>query len=368
MIRVAIVHDWLVDLGGAEKVLHSIISCYPDADIYSSVEYLSADHKWIVHDKKVNTSLIQSLPKSKKYRKYLPFMFFAMENIDLSSYDLIISSSSSVAKSIIVGPDQIHICYCHSPMRYAWDMQNKYLAEVGLKSGFISLVVRFLLFKLRAIDVRTANSVDFFIANSHYIKRRIKKCYRRESEVIYPNVEVEDFPLITSKDDFYFTCSRLVPYKRIDLIVSAFKRLPNKKLIVIGDGPEYAKIASLASENVTLLGYQKFDVLKDYMSRAKAFIYAAEEDFGIVPVEAQACGTPVIAFNKGGLVETVIPNETGVFFDQQTEDSLIKTINYFESNTEKFDPIKIRKNAERFSTSRFESEFKNFVEKKLLNI
>jgi glycosyltransferase involved in cell wall biosynthesis len=367
MTKVAIVHDWLVDSGGAEKVLHSIISCFPDADIFSSVEYLTDDNKWIVHNKDVKTSFIQRLPNSKKYRKYLPFMFFAMENIDLSSYNLIISSSSSVAKSLIVGPDQIHICYCHSPMRYAWDMQNKYLSEIGLNNGVMSLLVRYVLFKLRTIDVRTSNSVDYFIANSHYIKRRINKCYRRDAEVIYPNVEVDDFPLVIEKEDFYFTCSRLVPYKRVDLIVSSFKNLPNKKLIVIGDGPEFSKIAKIAPPNVTLLGYQNFNVLKDYMSRAKAFIYAAEEDFGIVPVEAQACGTPVIAFNKGGLVETVIENKTGIFFDKQTEESLVNAINYFEEIATSFNPVEIRENANRFSNKRFILQFKSFVEQKLLN-
>jgi glycosyltransferase involved in cell wall biosynthesis len=362
-MKVAIVHDWFVELGGAEKVVRQLLKIYPDADLFSTVDYL--ENREIIFNKTVNTSFIQNLPGSKKYQKYFPLMPFAMENIDLRGYDLIISSSSSVAKCIITGPEQLHICYCHSPMRYAWDLQEEYLEQIGNSKGFKSYIYRYLLYKMRSIDVRTSNSVDYFLANSNYIQKRIQKVYRRDADVIYPNVEVEDFNVVEDKQNFYFTCSRLVPYKRIDLIVSAFSKMPDKKLIVIGDGPEMKKIKTLAKSNVELLGYQSFSVLKEHMENAKAFVFAAQEDFGIVPVEAQACGTPVIAYGKGGSLETVINGVTGVHFYEQTEESLIDAVNAFESG-KPLDANVIRQHANKFSTSRFLEEFQNFVTDKFI--
>lgn len=356
--KVALVHDWFVELGGAEKVVKQILNIFPDADVFSTVDYLS--DRDVVLNKKINTTFIQKLPGSKKYQKYFPLMPLALENLDLRGYDVIISSSSSVAKSILSGPDQVHVCYCHSPMRYAWDLQEEYLEQIGSSKGFKGYIYRYLLYKMRAIDVRTSNSVDYFIANSNYISKRIKKVYRRESQVIYPNVEVQDFTVVENKKDFYFTCSRLVPYKRIDLIVKAFTQMPDKKLVVIGDGPEMKKIKAIATNNVELLGYQPFTVLKEYMENAKAFVFAAQEDFGIVPVEAQACGTPVIAYGKGGSLETVVNGVTGVHFYEQTEKSLIDAVNDFES-TKPLDPNEIREHANKFSTERFLKEFRNFV-------
>jgi glycosyltransferase involved in cell wall biosynthesis len=356
--KVAIVHDWFVEQGGAEKVVKQMLEVFPEADLFSSVDFLE-DRKCI-NNKTVKTSFIQKLPKSKRYQKYFTLMPFAMENLDLRDYDVVISSSSSIAKCLLTGPDQIHICYCHSPMRYAWDLQEEYLEQIGAAKGLKSTIYRYLLYKMRAVDVRTANSVDYFIANSNYIKKRIYKCYKRDAEVIYPNVEVADFNVVEKKQDYYFTCSRLVPYKRIDLIVSAFSKMPDKKLIVIGDGPEMKKIEAIATENITLLGYQPFNVLKQHMEEAKAFVFAAQEDFGIVPVEAQACGTPVIAFGKGGALETVIDGQTGVHFYEQTDESLINAVNKFENNNT-FSAKEIRMHAERFSTERFISEFKEFV-------
>ena len=356
--KIAIVHDWFVELGGAEKVVKQILSIFPDADLYSTVDHLK--NRDFILNKEIKTTFIQKLPSSKKYQKYFPLMPFALENLDLRKYDLIISSSSSVAKSVLSGPDQLHICYCHSPMRYAWDLQEEYLEQIGTDKGLKSYIYRYLLYKMRAIDVRTSNSVDYFIANSSYISKRIQKVYRRESQVIYPNVEVRDFSVVEQKKDFYFTCSRLVPYKRIDLIVKAFSQMPDKKLIVIGDGPEMKKIKAIATKNVELLGYQPFTVLKEYMENAKAFVFAAQEDFGIVPVEAQACGTPVIAYGKGGSLETVVNGVTGVHFYEQTEKSLIDAVNHFESS-KPLDPNEIREHANKFSTDRFLKEFKSFV-------
>lgn len=364
--KVAIIHDWLVVAGGGEKVLSEIINIFPDADIFSTVDFLADEHRGIIKNKKVTTTFIQKLPwAEKKYRNYLTLMTYAIEQFDMSSYDIVISSSHAVAKGVITGPNQLHICYCHSPIRYAWDLQNQYLREANMESGIKGLIARWMLHKIRIWDYRTSNGVDHFVANSLYISKRIKKVYGRNSTVIYPNVAVEDFPLTSEKEDYYFTASRMVPYKKIDLIVEAFKNMPDKKLIVIGDGPQFDKIKKIGASNVTLMGYQNFSVLKEKMSKAKAFVFAAEEDFGIVPVEAQACGTPVIAFGKGGACETVCSSElngiTGVFFHEQTVSAVVSAVEKFELAAGKIHPEACRENALRFSTERFRKEFHSFV-------
>jgi glycosyltransferase involved in cell wall biosynthesis len=363
-MKVAIIHDWLVESGGAEKVLAELINIYPQSEIFSSVDHLSDYQRdEILSGKSVTTSFIQKLPRSKGYKKYFPLMPVAMANLDLSRFDLVISCSSSVAKGVITGPDQLHICYCHSPMRYAWDLQHQYLNESGLARGVKGLFAKLMLHNMRSWDVTSSFGVDYFIANSKFIARRINKVYRRHSEVIYPNVAVEDFEVVKDKGDYYFTCSRMVPYKKIDLIVEAFSQMPDKKLVVIGDGPDMEKIKSKSTNNVELMGYQAFSVLKDKMSNAKAFVFAAEEDFGIVPVEAQACGTPVIAFGKGGALETVKENISGVFFYEQSIQSLIEAVGNFETMT--FDASKIRTHAENFSTERFREQVEKFISVKL---
>lgn len=369
-MRVAIVHDWLVTYAGAERVLEQILNVYPNADLFSLVDFLPENQRAFIKNKPVNNSFIQRLPLArKKYRHYLPLMPLAVEQFDLSNYDLIISSSHAVAKGVITGPDQLHISYVHSPIRYAWDLQHQYLREAGLDKGFKGWLVRKMLHKIRLWDYRTANGVDEFIANSQFIARRIWKVYRREAAVIYPPVDVKMFSLYEKKEDFFLTASRMVPYKKIDLIVEAFSQMPDKKLVVIGDGPDYKKISSKADKNVELLGYQPSEVLKDYMQRAKAFVFAAEEDFGIIPVEAQACGTPVIAYGKGGALETVCGLEsdkpTGVFFKEQSVDSLISAVKVFEEEENNIIPSVCRENALRFSPERFCKEFKEFVEEQI---
>lgn len=357
----------MVTIAGAEKVLAEIIALYPDADLFSIVDFLSDSQRKVLSGKVATTSFIQSLPKaSTKYRSYLPLMPLAIEQFDLSAYDLIISSSHAVAKGVITGPDQLHICYCHSPIRYAWDMQSQYLKEAELTKGFKSWVARILLHRIRNWDYRTANGVDCFISNSDYIARRIWKVYRRESETIYPNVSVDDFKVVAEKEDFYLTASRMVPYKKIDLVVRAFSRMPDKQLVVIGDGPQFDKVKASAAANVKILGYQEFQVLRDHMQRAKAFVFAAEEDFGIIPVEAQACGTPVIAFGKGGALETVLDGETGVLFQEQTEQAICAAVTRFETDFQP-DPLKIREHAENFSTRVFQQKFQNFVSEKFMD-
>ncbi|MGJ3494005.1 glycosyltransferase family 4 protein [Piscirickettsia salmonis] len=364
-MKIALVCDWLVTYAGAERVIEKMIECFPHADLFSVVDFV--EDRNFLKNKKPVTTFIQKLPKAKKkYRGYLPLMPLAIEQLDLSNYDVIISSSHAVAKGVITGPDQLHISYIHSPMRYAWDLQHQYLKESGLTKGLKGWIAKWMLHKMRLWDVRSSFGVDYFIANSDYIGRRINKVYRRQSITIYPPVSLNAFECVKKKEDFYLTCSRMVPYKKIDLIVEAFSQMPNKKLIVLGDGPDFKKIAAKAGSNVQLLGYQKFAVLKSYMQMAKAFVFAAEEDFGIIPVEAQACGTPVIAYRKGGVLETVqgygkSEKPTGIFFDNQSVESITSAVTIFEKNESKFKPEACRKNAELFSEQLFKDKFSNYI-------
>lgn len=361
-LKIAFVHDWLVEYGGAENVLAAMLECWPAAPVYTLVHDERGPTASILQGHKIETSFLQKIPFGKKsYRSYLALMPLAIEQFNLSGYDIIISNSYAVAKGVLSGPDQLHICMCCSPIRYAWDLQHQYLRESGMARGFRSWLARWILHEIRKWDYRTANGVDAFLAISEFIARRVWKIYRRESRVIYPPVDVGRFSLHENKEDFYLTASRMVPYKRVNLIVEAFSKMSDKKLVVIGDGPEFKKVKSLATPNVELLGFQPADVLVDYMQRAKAFVFAAEEDFGIVPLEAQACGTPVIAYGKGGVLETVIEGQTGIFFDQQTTTSLIDAVDRFE-RLSPFDPNSLRRNAKRFSKQRFQAEFEAFVD------
>jgi glycosyltransferase involved in cell wall biosynthesis len=364
-MKTALVHDWLPILGGAEKVLEAIYELYP-SPIYTLIKNDEALKGSVFENAQITTSFIQKLPLSKtKYRSYLPFFPLAIEQFDLKGYDLIISSSYAVAKGVLTNPNQLHICYCHSPVRYAWDMYFEYLKDAKLDIGFKSLIAKIVLHYLRLWDYTSAQRVDYFIANSHNVAGRIKKYWSKDSVVIYPPVDVENFELSLQKEDYYFCASRLVPYKKIDLIVEAFSKLKDRKLIVAGDGPQMSLIKKKASNNVEILGYVENKELKEYMQKAKAFIFAANEDFGIVPVEAQACGTPVIAYGFGGSKETVIDGKTGIFFFEQTVDAIVEAVSNFEKNQDKYDPNVIREHALKFSKSRFLEQFKNFVNEKL---
>jgi glycosyltransferase involved in cell wall biosynthesis len=296
-------------------------------------------------------------------------MPLAVEQFDMSRYDLIISSNYAVAKGVLTSPDQLHISYVHSPVRYAWDMQHEYLMQAGMNSGVKSWLARWMLHRVRMWDVRTANGVDHFLANSHFIRRRIWKTYRRKAIVIYPPVDVRRFDLNEEKSEFFMTASRMVPYKRIDMIVEAFRHLPHKHLVVIGDGPELSRIGGLATPNVSILGYRDDDSLRNYMQHARAFVFAAQEDFGIAPVEAQACGTPVIAYGKGGVTETIrgldAEHPTGVLFAEPTVDSLIEAIELFEQHRQRISPTACRENGSRFAPDRFRAEFAGFVRRSL---
>lgn len=367
-MRVAIVHDWLVNFAGAERVLEQILLLYPEADLYCLFDVLPEQERAFLRGKPVHTSFIQKLPKLRKwYRRYLPLMPMAVEQFDMSAYDLIISSSHTAAKGVLTEAGQLHLSYVHTPVRYAWDQQHQYQEEVKKTRGVKSWTAKALMHYLRLWDLRTVNGVDGFIANSRFIARRIRKAYHRDADVIYPPVAIESFRPGGEKEDFYLTASRMVSYKKIDLIAAAFRQMPDKKLIIIGDGPEYDKIRSEAGDaaNILFLGYQPSEVLIDYMRRARAFVFAAEEDFGITPLEAQACGTPVIAYRKGGVLETVqgLNNlfPTGVFFEEQTVSSLQKGIELFEAEGERITPQMCRDNAMRFSPERFRKKLHDYI-------
>ena len=364
-MKKALIHDWFSTYAGAEKCVESFTDIWDDFEIYSLIDFLSdADRDKILKGKRAHTSFIQKLPFAKdKYRNYLPLFPLAIEQFDLSGYDVVLSSSHAVAKGVLTHSNQLHIAYVHTPIRYAWDLYHQYLRESGLDRGLKGMLAKYFLHEIRIWDASTTNRVDYYIANSRYIARRIKKTYGKPSDVIYPPVDVDKFTLREAKEEFYLTASRMVPYKKIDLIVEAFSQM-DKKLLVIGDGPDMAKIKSKAGKNVELLGFADDETMADLMGRAKAFVFAAEEDFGITPVEAQACGTPVICFGRGGARETVLDGESGLYFMEQNTKELLAAVAKFEQNYDKFEPTKIRENSLKFSRARFEAEIKSYVEKK----
>ncbi len=356
----AIVHDWLISgVGGGEKVLQAIHELFP-SPIYTLVKNPEALKGTYFQDLEIFTSFIQKLPKAKtKYKNYLPLFPIAIEHFDLRSYNLVISSSHCAAKGVITSPDQVHICYCHTPMRYAWDLMHDYLRELKLERGFKGLIAKFCFHYLRGWDVHSVHRVDHFIANSNYVAKRIEKFYSRTAKVIYPGIDLGLFQEKREKDSYYMTASRLVPYKRIDLIVEAFSKMPDRKLVVVGDGPEWKKVKEKAAPNIELLGFQSDKILRELMQKAKGFVFAAVEDFGIVPVEAMASGTPVIAFGKGGVLETVVHGKTGYLYSEQSVKGIVDAVRAFEKM--EFDPRECRKRAENFSIENFKRQFEQVV-------
>ncbi|WP_375396485.1 glycosyltransferase family 4 protein [uncultured Sphingomonas sp.] len=365
-MKVAIVHDWFTARGGAELCVEQFLHLYPQADLFSLVDFLPEEQRALLGGRKVHTSFIQKLPFVRKhYRSYLALMPLAVEQFDLSSYDLVISTSSAVAKGVITGPDQVHVSYVFSPIRYAWDLQHQYLRESGTTTGPKSWIARLILHYIRLWDVRTAPGVDHFIGISHFIARRIRKTYGRDAAVIYPPVDIDRFTISARpRQDYYVTSSRMVPYKHIPTIVSAFAAMPDRELIVIGDGPDMDKVRKCAGSNVTIMGRQPDEVLVDKLQHAKAFLFAAEEDFGIAPLEAQACGTPVVAFGKGAALETISDGRqyppTGIFFDAQTPEAIGKAVERLDAVLDTISPAQCRANAERFSVQRFQDEAKKY--------
>lgn len=366
-LRVAIVHDWLTAMGGAEYTLQQLLTLYPQADIYTMVDILPKEEREWLDGHRIFTSPLQKIPfLAKRYRHMIWMMPFWIEQFDLEKYDLIISDSHAVAKGVIVHPDQKHLAYIYSPMRYAWDLSYEHDRMGVLGSGIKRFLLRHWFYHFRLWDAASSLRPDAIVAISHFIRKRIRKSWGREASVIYPPVDVQGAPFEANKEDYYITVSRLVPYKRIDLIVEAFRSMPHKRLVVIGDGPMYRELAVNTPSNVTLTGYMERNEMLKTVSRAKAFIFMPKEDFGIAPLEAQGCGTPVIAYGSGGAAETVRgmdqENPTGVFVQHQDVESLRDAVELFESNHEKFIPEKCREWAMNFSQSRFREEFLNKVE------
>ncbi len=363
-MKVAIVHEWFTTFGGSEQVVKAIAALFPRADLFVLVKDDKIIDELGLSHHKCQSSIIQKLPFSKSsYRFYLPLFPFAVEQFDLSEYDLIISSSHVVAKGVLTRFDQLHICYCHSPVRYAWDLYHQYLNESGLGYGLKGWMARRSLYKLRQWDVITANRVTHYLSNSDFTGHRIKKIYNRTAKTIYPPVRVESYGLSEEKEEYYLTCSRFVPYKKIDVIIKAFNKMPDKKLVICGTGPDEKKLKRLASSNVHFSGYLAFAKQKELMQRSKAFVYAAIEDFGITLVEAQACGIPVIALNEGGAREIVKEPSTGLFFEDQEPASIISAVERFEQMD--FDAKNIREQALIFSEERFTKEFKCYVDERI---
>ncbi len=369
-LKYALVHEWLTPraTGGSELVVQEILKLI-DADVYALIDFESTNPQSYLFGREIGTTFMQHFPQASfGVQKYLPFLPLAIEQLDLRAYDVIVSSSHTVAKGVLTSSQQLHICYCHAPMRFAWDMTFDYLGSSRMGRGLPGILTRYLLYQLRQWDTLTANRVDYFIANSQHTARRIWRCYGRTSEVIYPPVNIERFPFLASKQDFYVTVSRLVSYKQVSLVVRAFNQL-KKPLVVIGTGPELAMIRKLAQPHIQVLGAQPNDVVEKYMAGAKAFVYAAMEDFGIAVVEAQACGTPVIAYGAGGALETVrdlrqYPDDgTGIFFMAQTVEALVRAVEEFENKLSAFNPECVRSQAARFAPTIFEERFLAFLER-----
>ncbi|MEM0986799.1 MAG: glycosyltransferase [Pseudomonadota bacterium] len=367
VMRVAIVHDWLSTFTGAEKVLEQMLLCYPGADLFVLVDHLPEADRGFLSGVKITTSNLQRRPLSRSvFRNFIGSMPYLVEQFDLKAYDLVLSSSWAFAKGVLVNADQPHVSYMHTPIRYASALKHQYLEQSNLTSGPKSWFVRRVLHSIRQWDLTSTNGVDTLIANSRYIAQRIRKTYRREAQVIYPPVDVDAFPLIEEKDDFYLMASRLVPYKRFDLVIEAFRQMPDKRLTVAGSGPEAEKLKRLAGDNVQLLGFVPQDALVDMMQRAKAFIMPAEEDFGIVVAEAQACGTPVISFGRGGAPEILqlegAAGPTGLVFHEQTPEAVIDAVERFETQQGHYRPRDCWENAQSFGPERFREEFKASVD------
>ena len=383
-MKIAIIHDWLTGMRGGEKCLEVLCKLYPSADIFTLL-HIPGKVSPVIESHRIHTSFIQNLPFAEsKYRYYLPLMPSAIEAFDLKEYDLILSSSHCVAKSVKPGPSSMHICYCHTPMRYIWDQFDQYFGK-GKSSWFAATAMKFIRGWLQRWDVKTSRRVNHFIANSRHVQKRIKKYYNQEAAIIHPPVDTGLFTPDTNeeKENYFLIVSAFAPYKRLDLAVNAFNQL-NLPFFVIGEGQDAKRLKEMAKTNIHFEGWLDNTQIRSYFARCRAFIFCGEEDFGITLLEAQAMGRPVIALGRGGALETVVPDSqswkletgidkiatskpTGVFFYEQTPEALIKAIQHFESIESQFDANAIRTHAQKFNVSVYTERMKTFIEKKLAN-
>ena len=359
-MRVAVVHEWLDTFSGAERVLEQLLACWPEADLFVVCDFMPPSDRAFLGGRRPRTTFIQRLPFARtRFRWYLSLMPVAIEQLDLSGYDLVVSSSHAVAKGVLTGPGQLHVSYVHSPMRYAWDLQHLYLRQSGMDSGVKGSLVRLMLHRLRAWDQASAARVDVVVANSTYIAERIRKAWGRDSVVIHPPVDVDGFAIQRHKEDFFLVASRMVPYKRVDLVAEAFRRMPDRRLVIVGSGPCEAAVRAAAgdSPNIELRGHVSQDELVRLMQGARASLHAAEEDFGIAMVEAQACGTPMIAYARGGACDIVHPpphsDPTGILFAQQSAGDIVAAMALFDRYESSIKPEACRRNAMQFTRERF---------------
>lgn len=366
-MKVAIVHDWLETWGGAEQVLVQLLRLFPNAKLFSLVDFLIEKDRCKLKAATIATTFIQHLPLAKRYfRYYLPLFPYAIEKLDLRSFDLIISSCHAVSKGVRKHAHQLHICLCYTPPRYIWDMREQYLEQSSMLPFALRRFARWQLDRLRRWDLSVSSRVDHFIAISRFVADRIQNHYLRSASIIYPPVDISNLVLAEKKEDYYLTVSRLVPYKRVDLLIQAFNRLPDKQFVIVGSGPEESKLKRLAGPNIRLVGKVAEEDRNTMLRQARAFVFAAEEDFGLAPLEAQACGTPVIAYDRGGAAETIYgldyPQPTGVFFQAQTIDAVLTALTLFEQQRYRISPAACRVNALRFSIDRFKNELQQYIQ------
>lgn len=360
--RVAVVHEWLLDYAGSERVLREILQVLPQADLFTLIDRPDEELRAAIPRRAKAASFLQWLPRPRRWlRYYVPLMPFAIERLDVSGYDIVVSSSHAVAKGVKTGPRQMHLSYVHTPMRYAWDMEDEYLRAAGLDRGLLGWAARGSLRRLRRWDARSASGVDVMLANSGHVAERIRRVYGREAEVLYPPVDVAAFPPGGVREGYYLTVSRLEAYKRIDLLVAAFAQMPERRLVVVGGGPEMGRLRAMAPPNVELAGRLPASEVLARMQRARAFLFAGIEDFGIVIAEAQACGTPVIALGRGGAAEIVrgenAPQPTGILFAEQSAAAVRDALQRFERDPARFAAASCRDNALRFDRARFRQRF-----------
>lgn len=365
--RIHYVHEWLTEWGGSEDVTCAMLRAVPGEALHATIDFLASDQRARFGRVPIHTTFLQRLPRVRtRFWNYLPLTPLAVETHDLRGAQLVVSSSHAFAKGVLTTGEQLHVSYVHSPMRYAWDLHHQYLEDYGLERGAKGLLARYIFHRLRQWDRQTANNVDLFLANSRHVQRRVWRAYRRPSVVLHPPVATTRFAFEERKEDYYVTVSRLVSYKKVDLMLEAFRAMPKRSLVVIGDGPEASRLQAMCPPNVKLLGYQPHEVVQRHLAGARAFLFAAHEDFGISPVEAQACGTPVIAYGVGGAAETVRDlrtreRPTGLLFAQQTAKSLQAAVEDFDDA--RIEPRDCRQWAEDFDESRFRSRFASLVDR-----